>query len=101
LQIAGKQVQIIHDHSVYDYELEKDYGHFSHLKRIFEYLETQLTEKKHEQVSKLLEVYVQTAKASTLWERLLTFLHKHATVFSELSGELLKNPGVYTNSKVR
>lgn len=101
LNINGLKGLITHDHSIYEYKLEKDYGHFSHVKRIFEYLDKLAEANEFEQLGGLLQVYVQNGKASTLWERLLSFLCKYPVPFSELIGSLLNNSGIYRNSKVR
>ncbi|WP_256366284.1 SMEK domain-containing protein [Mucilaginibacter sp. L196] len=95
IELLDIQTTMVYDHSVYDYNIEKDYGTLAHIKNIFAYFHQLIEDGKKEEILNLLKIYIANAKSTILWVRLTRFLEKRIDIFHETAFELLNSVGIY------
>jgi len=78
------------------YDEEKDHGPVSFLSKIFDNLETLVTEKaSNDVIEQKLYLILKSGGASKIWRRLLGFLSNHPKKFLNVSFQVLENTGIY------
>lgn len=95
LTVNGIKSKIISDFSFHDSTIEKEYGHVSHLFRIFKYIEKLLEEVKLKQAQNLLGVVVASAKATIVWRKLLKLLFDYPKRLKHISLGILRNKAIF------
>jgi hypothetical protein len=89
-KLFNSNVTIISDYVHHDREDDKEHGLFSHIFKVFQYLQNQVDAKKFDEVNRLVKLICTSAHASQWWRGILKFLSENPKITNKISEKILE-----------